>query len=806
MAVGPSGAAALPSVEEVREKTFRVFKRRPCLWQCEIARAVLRGNRDIVCISGTGSGKTLTFWMPLLFRSEGIQVIITPLNILGSQNTKQLAEHGIRAIAICAKTASTQNFEKIGKCAFRVVVVNPELAFMPKGGFWKLWKNRAFTSRLLSIVWDEAHCVHHWAEFRKDYADAGHLRNLISAPFVMPSATMPDPVLDSVLNKLNVQRAWLDMYRRSNDRPNVYLMVRRMQHPVSSYKDLDFLIPADWKPGDPLPKFLVFLDNIDESIQAADVLRKRLPPEYKFKVLCFHSDTSAPLREDSTEEFKTGLIWGLYCTDSFGMGVDIRDVKIVVQWRLSCNMDTLVQRIGRAARGPGTEAVAVILVEGKYFDEEKAAAAKRAEKRAEKRLEADKQKAVVAEQRKRHTQDPARSERPTNRPRMDETGVEAGGPSSDVAAVSAPAAPSTYERLRVEYKLFQAAASPTNSGRVSRMKKADTDTLTPELDNLVNAGTRAFRCYLPDNHRCLPGAAGGCTRCQILPSAVCCSLCSPNHPAFSFLPSDSAPVPRTTAPRASHIDTKYVMSSTDIDFRAALHDFRCAEMISIYGRANFNNLGTGMVMGDVTLSRIADCARARKLSSPEDLYKETKWDLSWELGQRVLELINRHYPPLPSPLAATPQRGQGVARPDTSTPTSATDTSRSNAPRRCGACSQSGHTRRSKACPKYGQTAPQGAGGSNTTHTAPTVNTSPHNGPDRSPPASAPRPLPRPLPASDPRPPTSAAAALSPTHPASAVTALLPARPESAAAALSPAHPTSYNDFWTTAFQAPTYR
>ncbi|ETW75969.1 hypothetical protein HETIRDRAFT_53821, partial [Heterobasidion irregulare TC 32-1] len=37
----------------------------------------------------TGSGKTLTFWMLLLFASR-IQIIVTPLNILGKQNKDDL--------------------------------------------------------------------------------------------------------------------------------------------------------------------------------------------------------------------------------------------------------------------------------------------------------------------------------------------------------------------------------------------------------------------------------------------------------------------------------------------------------------------------------------------------------------------------------------------------------------------------------------------------------------------------------------------------------------------------------------------
>lgn len=101
----------LPTVDEIREKTLRLLGRRPCLWQCKVTLSLLRGDRDIVCVSGTGSGKTLTFWMPLLFRPQGIQVVITPLNVLGGQNAKELARLGISAITICAKTATKKNFQ-----------------------------------------------------------------------------------------------------------------------------------------------------------------------------------------------------------------------------------------------------------------------------------------------------------------------------------------------------------------------------------------------------------------------------------------------------------------------------------------------------------------------------------------------------------------------------------------------------------------------------------------------------------------------------------------------------------------------
>ncbi|KAJ7207018.1 hypothetical protein C8J57DRAFT_1727419 [Mycena rebaudengoi] len=97
-------------LSEIRDKIEAVFGYRPCLWQIKVVRAILKRDRDVVSIAATGSGKTLTFWMPLLFIPDGIQIVVTSLNILGKQNVDSLAKVGISAITITADTATAENF------------------------------------------------------------------------------------------------------------------------------------------------------------------------------------------------------------------------------------------------------------------------------------------------------------------------------------------------------------------------------------------------------------------------------------------------------------------------------------------------------------------------------------------------------------------------------------------------------------------------------------------------------------------------------------------------------------------------
>ncbi|KAG1898743.1 P-loop containing nucleoside triphosphate hydrolase protein, partial [Suillus fuscotomentosus] len=163
----------------------------PCLWQVKVAQALLKGDHDVLCTAGTGMGKTLGFWIPLLFR-QGIQIVITPLNMLGKQNATSLAKAGIRAISISSETATTANFAAIRALQYQAVPVSPEQIMKPNGEFERLLKDDLFSSRIISIIIDEAHCLTDWGEFRPEYKELGRLRYILppAVPIMITSATL----------------------------------------------------------------------------------------------------------------------------------------------------------------------------------------------------------------------------------------------------------------------------------------------------------------------------------------------------------------------------------------------------------------------------------------------------------------------------------------------------------------------------------------------------------------------------------------------------------------------------------------
>src|SRR5882724_13652512 len=104
-----SALSPLPTLSAIEDKCKDIFNKTPCQFQSLLCPWQLQ-NKNIISISPTGSGKTLTFWLPLLFSETSIIIIITALNILGHQFVAQLEEAGFAAVAVTASNDNDQIF------------------------------------------------------------------------------------------------------------------------------------------------------------------------------------------------------------------------------------------------------------------------------------------------------------------------------------------------------------------------------------------------------------------------------------------------------------------------------------------------------------------------------------------------------------------------------------------------------------------------------------------------------------------------------------------------------------------------
>ena len=100
----------VPSLAELHTEVEKKFQVLPCIFQACVALAQLK-QKDCITISPTGSGKTLTFWIPLLFNNDGIIIIVTALNILGDKNVAELEKLDISAANITGDSATDALFK-----------------------------------------------------------------------------------------------------------------------------------------------------------------------------------------------------------------------------------------------------------------------------------------------------------------------------------------------------------------------------------------------------------------------------------------------------------------------------------------------------------------------------------------------------------------------------------------------------------------------------------------------------------------------------------------------------------------------
>ncbi|KAL1674687.1 P-loop containing nucleoside triphosphate hydrolase protein [Schizophyllum commune] len=349
-------------------------------------------RKDVLVHAGTGFGKTAIAAGPHFHESAkgGVTLMISPLIALHDEQVETFqTEFKLTATAVnsshggCSREKLAVSFipqstrfkltlmQEIVAGKYQVVLISPEMC-LSRRFTREVLNNPNFGAMLLSVVVDEAHVVSHWgAQFRKKYGQLGMLRAFLprKTPIVALSATLSARIRDDVLAKLQFHKTDFVSIDVGNDRPNVSLVVRAMQHPMNTYADLDFVIPSSVEDVSEIKKTFVYADNIQTGIEIEDHLEDLLPESLQSTGIIrpYNAAFSKEYRKEVMRLFREGAVRVLVCTDAAGMGCNIPDIDVVVQWKLTTSLSSFVQRAGRAARGRGRIGLAVLLVEPSAF-------------------------------------------------------------------------------------------------------------------------------------------------------------------------------------------------------------------------------------------------------------------------------------------------------------------------------------------------------------------------------------------------------------------------------------------------------
>jgi ATP-dependent DNA helicase RecQ len=322
--------------------------------QFEVVRAALKG-RSLLMVSPTGSGKSLCFQLPALLK-ENLTVVISPLKALMSEQIASLMRLKLPGTFINSDLDSSEKkarYNLIREGALKFLYCAPER-------FSASDPNEVAILRSLKpsfLVIDEAHCVDKWGQdFRPDYGRLGEIRRALGSPPVLAfTASASVETQHRILSSLGIPGA--EVFVRGVDRPNIALL-RISKAPESRTEIIaEFLVQRS------VGKTMIFVPTKKIGDELARDLTK-----YGIDIPFYHAQIKSSWKRENLQQRFSGKIEpkldSIICTNAFGMGLDIADVRLVIHWQQPASAEDYLQEFGRAGRD-GKPALAVLLGDDK---------------------------------------------------------------------------------------------------------------------------------------------------------------------------------------------------------------------------------------------------------------------------------------------------------------------------------------------------------------------------------------------------------------------------------------------------------
>ncbi|MDE5586313.1 MAG: RecQ family ATP-dependent DNA helicase [Muribaculaceae bacterium] len=337
---------------------FRTYDGEPL--QENAVRAAVE-HKSLLAIFPTGGGKSLTFQLPALMEGRsvhGLTVVISPLQSLMKDQVDNLAERGITdAVTINGLLDPISRSEAIQRVMdgdASLLYISPEMLRS------KTIEKILLARHLVRIVIDEAHCFSSWGQdFRVDYLYIGKFidqyqkkkANGQAIPISCFTATAKQKVIQDICDyfkkTLNID---LQIFASSSARKNLRYSVIHVDTDDEKYTKLRSLIAESSCPA------IVYVSRTKRTRQLAEKLTRD-----GFKALPFDGKMNVEEKIANQEAFMNDSVRIIVATSAFGMGVDKKDVGLVIHYDISDSLENYVQEAGRAGRDPHLEARCFVL-------------------------------------------------------------------------------------------------------------------------------------------------------------------------------------------------------------------------------------------------------------------------------------------------------------------------------------------------------------------------------------------------------------------------------------------------------------
>ncbi|MFT3909675.1 MAG: RecQ family ATP-dependent DNA helicase [Ferruginibacter sp.] len=328
-------------------------------------------NRSLLAVFPTGGGKSITFQVPALMSGvaiKGLTVVISPLQSLMKDQVDNLEKIGITdAVTINGLLDPIErgkSFERIEDGSASLLYISPELLRS------KTIERALLGRKIVRFVIDEAHCFSSWGQdFRVDYLYIGDFikqiqekKNLEEAiPVSCFTATAKRKVIEDICayfkEKLSLD---LEIFSSGAARTNLQYKVYEKGNEDEKYNLVRNLIEEKNCPT------IIYVSRTYKAYSLA----KRLTDD-GFNAKPYHGKLDMKEKTANQDAFIKGEVSTMVATSAFGMGVDKKDIGMVIHYDISDSLENYIQEAGRAGRDESITADCFVLFNeedlGKHF-------------------------------------------------------------------------------------------------------------------------------------------------------------------------------------------------------------------------------------------------------------------------------------------------------------------------------------------------------------------------------------------------------------------------------------------------------
>ncbi|EGN91945.1 hypothetical protein SERLA73DRAFT_15610, partial [Serpula lacrymans var. lacrymans S7.3] len=183
----------------------------------------------------------------------------------------------------------------------------------------------------------------------------------LGTPIYAMSATMSPAVLAKVQKTLHISASKSFHLNLGNDQPNVMQELCIIAG-SADYSALDFIV-KDAQAANEIPRALIFVNTVSQSQAGFWRLHKIVSDQLKSQISYLNARHSPRTRKTVLRDFCEGKIRVMFVTKIGGMGLDIPDVELVIQFGVPSLLSVWLQRAGQAVRNFTLQGRVIMMVE-----------------------------------------------------------------------------------------------------------------------------------------------------------------------------------------------------------------------------------------------------------------------------------------------------------------------------------------------------------------------------------------------------------------------------------------------------------